>query len=411
MSALRCRGCEAPLELVFADLGCSPLSNGFLKAEDLNRMEPFYPLRAYTCERCWMVQLEEFESPRHIFEDYAYFSSYSETWLDHARCYAEAAITRFRLGQNSHVVEVASNDGYLLQYFKRAGIPVTGIEPAANVAAVAEQRGIPTVVDFLGARSGSRLAQAGLRADLLVGNNVLAHVPNINDFVAGLAHLLKHDGTITLEFPHLLRLIAENQFDTIYHEHFSYLSLLAVTSIFERHGLAIVDVDELTTHGGSLRIYVMHAAAAARRMSSRPEELLARERSAGLNRAETYLAFEARVRASKRALLSFLIAAKERGSSIAAYGAPAKGNTLLNYCGIRSDLIEYTVDRNPHKQGRFLPGTRIPIHAPDMIARTRPDYVVILPWNIKDEVVSQMRGVREWGGQFVVPIPRVTLLP
>ena len=411
MTSSACRACGTALKHVFADLGNSPLSNAFLSADQLNRMEPYYPLRAYVCARCYLVQLDEFETPEKIFHEYAYFSSYSESWLAHARRFAESAITRFGLGRGSRVVEVASNDGYLLQYFKQAGIEVTGIEPAANVAAVAQERGIATLVEFLGEKTARRIAAGGVLADLLVGNNVFAHVPDVNDFVAGLAVLLKPGGTLTLEFPHLLRLMAESQFDTIYHEHFSYFSLMVAGSVLRRHGLEVVDVEELPTHGGSLRIHVVHAAAAGSRRTARPEELVARERAAGLDRVETYLAFDEQAKAAKRALLRFLIDAKDQGKSVVGYGAPAKGNTLLNYCGVRTDLIAYTVDRSPHKQGRYLPGTHIPIFAPERIAETKPDYVVILPWNIRDEVVAQMSCVRDWGGKFVVPIPRAEILP
>jgi len=396
---------------VFADLGNAPLSNAFLAADQLDRMEPFYPLQAYVCGSCFLVQLEEFETPQNIFHEYAYFSSYSESWLDHARRYAEMAIARFGLGPSSQVVEVASNDGYLLQYFKRAGIPVAGIEPAANIAKAAEERGIPTVVVFLGKQAASRIAGSGIRADLLVGNNVLAHVPDLNDFVAGLAILLKPEGVLTLEFPHLMRLMAESQFDTIYHEHFSYFSLISASRVLGRNGLEVFDVEEVPTHGGSLRVYAMHGASRAESRSPRVEELLALERAAGLDRVETYCEFNAQIKAAKRSLLRFLIDAHEQGKSVVGYGAPAKGNTLLNYCGVRTDLLEYTVDRNPYKQGRYLPGSHIPIFAPERIAETKPDYVLILPWNIRAEIVSQMGRIREWGGRFVVPIPRVEVLP
>lgn len=410
VSSRRCRACGAPLRHVFADLGTSPLANAFLSGDQLDRMEPHYPLRAYVCADCLLVQLEQFETPQNIFSEYAYFSSYSASWLDHARHYAQYAISRFGLTAASQVVEVASNDGYLLQYFKQSGIPVLGIEPAENVAKVAQSRDIPTRVEFFGKRSAQQLSEQGVQADLLVGNNVFAHVPDVNDFVAGLALLLKPGGTITLEFPHLLQLIAESQFDTIYHEHFSYYSLLSASSVLQRHGLEVVDVEELSTHGGSLRVFAMHANRAGANKTVRPASLLARERECGLDRMETYLAFEKRVRAAKRSLLRFLVDAVEQGRSVVGYGAPAKGNTLLNYCGIRTDLIEYTVDKNPYKQGRYLPGTRIPIFPPERIAQTRPDYVLILPWNIRDEIVSEMADIRGWGGRFVVPIPQTTVL-
>lgn len=388
----------------------TPLSNAYVAADALQRRESFYPLHAYVCGACFLVQLDEFESPQHIFGDYAYFSSYSDSWLAHARAYAEAMVRRFRLEASSQVVEIASNDGYLLQYFKERKIPVLGIEPAANVAEVARRNGIPTRVQFFGVATARELAQEGLQADLLLGNNVLAHVPDINDFVAGMKSALKPDGVITMEFPHLLRLMQGNQFDTIYHEHFSYLSLTTVNRVFAAHGLVLFDVEELTTHGGSLRIFARHAEASAIAVRPAVAQLMAREAAAGLTTLAAYAAFAEQVRETKRALLEFLITAKRQGKRVAGYGAPAKGNTLLNYCGIRGDFLDYTVDRSPHKQGRYLPGTHIPIHAPDKLRETRPDYVLILPWNLKDEIVGQMAHIREWGGRFVVPIPRVEVL-
>ena len=431
---MTCRFCHAPLEHLFADLGMSPLSNSYLRAEELSRMERFYPLAAYVCARCFLVQLPEFESPEAIFGDYAYFSSYSESWLAHAKAYCEAMRSRLALDERSLVIEIASNDGYLLQYFREAGVPVLGIEPAANVAAVAREKGIETLVQFFGVETARALPR---KADLLLGNNVLAHVPDLNDFVAGMKIALAEGGTITMEFPHLLRLIEGNQFDTIYHEHFSYFSLLTVRQVFAKHGLTIVDVEELPTHGGSLRIYAKHEEAAIRSVArdlgdggsdcvhpetARPhrslatlgmpsvEALEARERAFGLDRLETYARFNEQVRATKRALLDFLVRAKNDGKSVVGYGAPAKGNTLLNYCGIRADFLDYTVDRSPHKQGLFLPGTHIPIFGPERIAETKPDYVLILPWNLRDEIAGQMAHIREWGGKFVVPIPRVEVL-
>jgi SAM-dependent methyltransferase len=411
VSARRCRFCAAPLELSFADLGMSPLSNSYLKPEQLDRMEPFYPLHAWVCTSCFLVQLEQFETPQHIFgDDYAYFSSYSDSWLAHCAAYTEAMIARFGYGPKSLVVEIASNDGYLLQYFARRGVPVLGIEPAANVARAAEQKGIPTCVQFFGTETAKRLAAEGKQADLLLGNNVLAHVPDLNDFVRGMAILLKPAGVITMEFPHLLRLMVENQFDTIYHEHFSYFSFKTVEKVFAAHRITLFDVEELPTHGGSLRIFGRHAADAGKPVSARVTQLRADEHAAGLDRAETYAAFAQQIKSTKRALLRFLIEAKEQGKRVAGYGAPAKGNTLLNYCGVRSDLLEYTVDRSPHKQGRFLPGTHIPVFAPERIDETRPDYVLILPWNLRDEIAAQMRHIRSWGGKFVVPIPTATVL-
>jgi SAM-dependent methyltransferase len=392
------------------DLGMSPLANRFLTAEQCREMEPFYPLRLWLCTACGLVQLEEFETPERIFTDYAYFSSYSDSWVRHARDYAEMAIARFGLGADSRVVEIASNDGYLLQHFVARGIPVLGIEPAANVAEAARARGIPTVVEFFGTTSARRLAAEGVAADLVVANNVLAHTPALRDFVAGLRHVLKPGGTVTLEFPHLERLLAENQFDTIYHEHFSYFSLTTVDRLFRDHGLRVVDVEELPTHGGSLRVYAQAAETAGPR-SPRVDEVLSREAAGGLSRPERLAAFGEQVEATKRDLLEFLIAARRAGRRIAGYGAPGKSTTLLNYCGIRTDFLEYTVDRSPVKQGRFLPGTHIPIHPPEHLARTRPDYVLILPWNLKDEIMESVGWIRDWGGQFVVPIPEVKVLP
>lgn len=407
MNGVRCRACEAPLKHAFADLGNSPLSNSFLLEEQLNRMEPFFPLKAYVCESCLLVQLEAFETPENIFKEYAYFSSFSDSWLQHCRDYVAMIVPRLGLGQSSLVIEVASNDGYLLRFFREAGIPVLGIEPAGNVAKVAESRGVPTVVEFLGKATATAIVDGGHRADLVVGNNVFAHVPALNDFTAGLATLLKEDGVLTLEFPHLLNLIAECQFDTIYHEHFSYFSLIAASRALGRHGLEIFDVEQIPTHGGSLRVFAGHAKAVRKRMTDRPARVLELERKAGLNSLSTYLSFDVEVQAAKRSLLRFLIEARERGERIVGYGAPAKGNTLLNYCGIRRDLVDYTVDRNPYKQGRYLPGSHIPVFPPEHIGETKPDYVLILPWNIRDEIVSQLSGIRSWGGRFVTPVPRV----
>lgn len=402
--APRCRFCSAALQVSVADLGMSPPSNAYLRAADLNRMEPFFPLHAYVCGQCFLVQLEQFQAPDEIFGDYAYFSSYSKSWLDHARRYAEMAVQRFGLGSGSQVVEIASNDGYLLQYFQGAGVPVLGVEPAANVAAIASGRGIESLVEFFGVETARQLAAAGRQADLLIGNNVLAHVPDINDFVAGLAIALKPEGTITLEFPHLLQLMRQVQFDTIYHEHFSYLSFVAAERIFSAHGLELYDVEELPTHGGSIRIYARHRGAAGP-VAHAIGEMRARERAAGLEDVATFRGLAERVKTVKRGLLSFLVEAKFAGKRIAAYGAAAKGNTLLNYSGIRGDFIDYVVDLSPHKQGLFLPGTHIPIRHPDHVAQTRPDYLLILPWNLKDEIIAEMAHVRSWGGKFVVPIP------
>jgi SAM-dependent methyltransferase len=388
----------------------SPLANAFLTPEQCRQMEPFYPLHAFVCERCLLVQLEQFESCAQFFGLYAYFSSYSVSWLEHARRYAEMAVERFGLGPHSQVVEVASNDGYLLQYFVERGIPALGVEPAANTARAAIARGVPTLVAFFGRAAAGQLLQGGTHADLLIGNNVLAHVPDLNDFVASLKLLLAPHGVLTLEFPHLLRLIDESQFDTIYHEHFSYFSFLTAQRILAHHGLTIFDVQELATHGGSLRIYARHSEDAGRTIGPRVAALADREIEAGFGRIERYLGFAEQVMEVKRQLLLFLIEARRNGKRVAGYGAPAKGNTLLNYCGVRADLLEYTVDRSPHKQGRALPGTHIPIYAPQYIAETRPDYVLILPWNLRDEIMAQLAYIREWGARFVVPIPRLQVL-
>ncbi len=402
-----CRFCGASMCHTFVDLGMSPLCESYVPAARLNQMEPFYPLHVYVCQVCFLVQLQEYISPAEIFSEYAYFSSYSDSWVAHATRYTDMIVERLKLGPESFVVEVASNDGYLLQHFVKRGIPVLGIEPAANIAPVAEGKGVPTLVAFFGAETASNLVAQGKSADLIVGNNVLAQVPNLNDFVEGLRLLLKPRGVVTMEFPHLMRLIEENQFDTIYHEHFSYFSLLAVERIFGAHGLTIYDVEELSTHGGSLRIYARHAEDESKLVTTWVHKLRNRERIAGFEQLETYGVFAERARETKRKLLEFLIEAKRKGKSIAGYGAPGKGNTLLNYCGIRTDFLDYTVDRNPYKHGRFLPGTHIPIHPPEKIRETRPDYVLILPWNLKDEIMEQMSYIRNWGGQFVVPIPEV----
>ncbi|HEY7214523.1 MAG TPA: class I SAM-dependent methyltransferase [Thermoanaerobaculia bacterium] len=406
-SGLDCRFCGAPLSHVFVDLGAQPLANSYLEPEDLGKPETFYPLCVYVCDRCFLVQLPEEEKAEAIFSDYAYFSSYSESWLRHAETYAAAMIERFALGSEHQVIEVASNDGYLLRWFKERDIPVLGVEPARNVAEAAEAAGIPTVVRFFGAATARDLAAQGKRADLLVGNNVLAHVPDLNDFVAGLEVLLGPSGVLTMEFPHLLRLIEEDQFDTIYHEHYSYFSFTTVRKVFAAHGLTLFDLEELPTHGGSLRIYARHDEDDSKPIGERVGDLLVREETARLGCIETYSSFSQRVQRVKRNLLRFLIQAREEGKTIAGYGAAAKGNTLLNYCGVRTDFLDYTVDRSPHKQGRYLPGTRIPIHAPDRLWETQPDYVLILPWNLKEEIMEQMADVRSWGGRFVVPIPEV----
>ena len=407
MGQSKCRSCGATLEHTFVDLGMSPLANSYIKPERLNRMEPFYPLHVYVCGKCLLVQLEQFSSPADIFSDYAYFSSFSDSWLAHAKAYVDMITSRFSLGKTSNVVEIASNDGYLLQNFVARGIPVLGVEPAANVAEVAIGKDIPTKVLFFGEKTARSLVEDGWSADLIIGNNVLAHVPDLNDFVRGLKLLLKPSGLVTMEFPHLLQLMNQSQFDTIYHEHFSYFSFLAVEQVFARHGMKLFDVEELPTHGGSLRIYAGHDGDSTKQVQPRAKELKSREQEAGYGRLDHYLSFSSNVEGAKRALLSFLISAKQEGKRVVGYGAPAKGNTLLNYCGVRTDLVDYTVDRSPHKQGHFLPGVHIPIHAPDRIRQTRPDYVLILPWNLREEVMQQMSYIREWGGRFVVPIPEV----
>lgn len=404
-----CRFCGAGLERTFVDLGMSPLCETYPSVADLNHGEIYYPLRVYVCEKCWLVQLEEYESAEKIFSDYAYFASYSDSWLKHCENYCQKMATRFGLGKESFVVEVASNDGYLLQYFVREGVPVLGIEPAANVAKAAVERGIPTLVRFFGTQLAKELASKGSCADLVVGNNVLAQVPDLNDFVEGLKILLKSDGVLTLEFPHLLKLIELNEFDTIYHEHFSYFSLLSTIKIMEAHGLRVFDVEELKSHGGSLRVYACRANSQAQVVGRNVEKVLNDERKAKLDRRDGYESFAEQVRETKFSLVDFLLSATLQGKRVAGYGAPGKSATLLQYCGIGKDLIEYTVDRSPYKQGRFLPGSRIPIHHPDHIRDTRPDYVVILPWNLKDEIMQQLQFIRDWGGKFVVPIPKVSV--
>jgi len=404
-----CRFCGAPLDHTFVDLGLSPLCESYVAAADLNAGETFYPLHAYVCGQCFLVQLEQYVSAEEIFRDYAYFSSYSDSWLAHSRAYVEMITRRLRLHQQSLVVELASNDGYLLQYFAEYGVPVLGIEPAENVAKVATEQGIDTLAEFFTLELANQLVHDGVRADLVIGNNVLAQVPDLNDFVAGVKQLLKPDGVVTMEFPHLARLVEENQFDTIYHEHFSYFSFSTACRIFAAHGLTVFDVDEVPTHGGSLRIYAGHDDAAPV-VSDAAQALLESERRDGLDDLGYYRSFAERVEQIRYALLEFLIAQKQAGKRVVGYGAPGKGNTLLNYCGIRSDLLEFTVDRSPHKQGMFLPGTRIPIYAPEKINEARPDYILILPWNIKDEIVAQLEGVAEWGAKFVTAIPEVRVL-
>jgi 2-polyprenyl-3-methyl-5-hydroxy-6-metoxy-1,4-benzoquinol methylase len=411
MTLPACRFCGAALHHTFVNLGMSPLANAFLKPEQLNQIEPFYPLHARVCGHCFLVQLEQFEKPDNIFGDYAYFSSYSESWLNHAREYAEAMVERFHFNRESLVIEIASNDGYLLQYFHAMGVPVLGVEPAQNLCSVAKKKGIRTVTQFFNSRTARELLTAGHQPDLIVANNVLAHVPDLLDFVSGLKILLKPRGILTLEFPHLLRLLEKSQFDTIYHEHFSYFSFCTAAEIFAAHGLTVFDVEELPTHGGSLRIFACHTEDDSRRPHSKVVLLRKTEIAAGLRDLHTYSSFAEKAGEIKRALLEFLIRAKCLGNSIVGYGAPAKGNTLLNYCGVDQNLLEYTVDRNPHKQGLFLPGTHIPILHPDRIRQTRPDYVLILPWNLRSEILEQLTDLRQWGCRFVIPIPTVEVVP
>ena len=404
-----CLFCNSKLSHTFVDLGMSPPCESYRTQEQHNDMEEFYPLHAYVCEKCFLVQLQEYITPDNIFSDYAYFSSYSNSWLQHAKNYVEMAVERFKLNQQSQVVEIASNDGYLLQYFVEKDIPSLGIEPAGNIAKVAIKKGIPTVVKFFGEETAKEQVEKGVRANLLLGNNVLAHTPYLNDFVKGMKIILKPEGVITMEFPHLMRLMEENQFDTIYHEHFSYFSFITVEKVFATHGLTIFDVEELKTHGGSLRIYARHTENSSQSITEKVLELRTREEAAGFTNLETYFSFREQVKQTKHKLLDFLIKAKREGKSIVGYGAPGKGNTLLNYCGIRTDFLDYTVDRSPYKQGLFLPGTHIPIFHPDKIQETQPDYLLILPWNLKDEIMSQMAYIRDWGGKFVVPIPEVKI--
>ncbi len=403
-----CRFCSNVLKHSVVNLGMSPLCQKHVKPENANDMEQFFPLHAFICDHCWLMQLEEFASPDEIFaNEYAYFSSYSDSWLQHAKKYSDLMVDRFGFDQNSLVVEIASNDGYLLQWFVEKNIPVLGVEPAGNVAAVAQQKGIRTAVRFFGKETACTLSEKHGKANLLLGNNVLAHVPDINDFVAGMKVMLAKGGVITMEFPHLQRLIEGNQFDTIYHEHFSYLSFVAVNRIFAHHGITLFDVEELQSHGGSIRIYGKHYDDESKPITDRVWELLEREVNLGFETLAYYEAFEEQVKETKRKLLEFLIKTKREGKTVVGYGAPGKGNTLLNYCGIRTDFLDYTVDRSPHKQGNFLPGTHIPIYHPEKIRETKPDYVLILPWNLKKEISKQMAYIGEWGGMFVTPIPEV----
>lgn len=404
-----CRLCGAGMHRTFVDLGMSPLCESFLAADELDRMEPYFPLRVMTCDSCFLVQLREYVAPDHIFTTYAYFSSYSTSWVAHAKAYCEMITRRLELGPASLVVELASNDGYLLQHFKPLGVLAIGVEPAANVAEAARANGVETIVDFFGVRLAEKMVAQGRAADLIAGNNVLAQVPDLNDFVGGIRRLLKPEGVVTLEFPHLERLIDESQFDTIYHEHFSYFSLTTIEILGERHGLKLIDVEELPTHGGSLRVYLAHQAS-RHAVSARVSALLERERRLGFRDGATYTGFGAKVQQVKRDLLATLIDLKRQGKRICGYGAPGKGNTLLNYCGIGPDFLDFTVDRNPYKHGRFTPGQHVPIHPVTMIDEARPDYLLILPWNLKAEIMHQMRHIGDWGGKFIVPIPTCSII-
>jgi SAM-dependent methyltransferase len=405
-----CRFCAAPLRHTFVDLGMSPLCESYVPPERLGAMEPFYPLHVRVCERCLLVQLEEFVTADDIFSEYAYFSSYSDSWVAHARAYVDMAVERFGLGPDSQVVEVASNDGYLLQHVVARGIPAPGVEPAANVAEVAREKGIETVVEFFGRELAARLAASGRGADLLAANNVRAHVPDLNDFVGGIAGALAPEGVATIEVPHLLCLVEGNQFDTIYHEHFQYFSMLSAQRVLAAHGLELFDVEELRSHGGSLRLFSQLRETGGRPVGERVDDLAERERALGFDTLEAHLSFAPQLMAAKWRLVEFLVEQRRQGRRIVGYGAPGKGNTLLNFCGIRTDLLEYTVDRNPYKQGSYLPGTRIPIRHPEALEHDRPDFVLILPWNLKDEIAAQLDHMRARGTRFVVPIPEVEVL-
>ena len=407
--APKCQFCKTSLTHTLVDLGMSPLCESFVSADRINQMEAFYPLHVRVCNNCLLVQLEAYVSPEHIFTEYAYFSSFADTWLEHCKAYTKLMVEQFSLNEHSQVIELASNDGYLLQYFVERNIPALGVEPAANIAKVAIAKGIPTINEFFGRECAQNLVRQGKQADLIAANNVLAHVPDLNDFVAGIKILLKPQGVATGEIQHLMRLMESNQFDTIYHEHFCYHTFTTLEKIFAAHSMTLFDVEELPTHGGSLRIYACNQDDLTKPVGDRVSDLKERERAAGFTSIDRYTNFEAQVRATKRKLLDFLIQVKREGKTVVGYGAPGKGNTLLNYCGIRTDFLDYTVDRNPYKHGMFLPGTHIPIYPPSKILETKPDYVLILPWNFKDEIMLQMSGIRDWGGKFVIPIPELTI--
>jgi SAM-dependent methyltransferase len=410
MSAFACRFCRTLLKDRVVDLGMSPLCESFLTEDRIDTMEPFYPLHAWVCHECFLVQINDYVTADHIFDEYAYFSSYSTTWLQHAEEYVSMITHRLELDDTSFVVELASNDGYLLQYFVERGIPCLGIEPAKNVAEAAIQKGVPTDVSYFGIEKARRMASEGKMADLVCGANVLSLLPALNDFVGGLPLILKPGGFVTIEFPHVVKTIEQNQFDQIYHEHFCYFGLISAEAVFAGHGMTIFDVEELPTHGGSLRIYARHSADTSKPVTDRVRQLRAREEQAGYRDVAMYARFEERVRETKRKILELLINAKRAGKTIAGYGAPGKGNTLLNYCGIRQDFIDFTVDRNPYKHGRYLPGTHIPIFPPEQIDVARPDFIFILPWNLKDEIIQQLSYAREWGTRFIIPIPEPTVV-
>lgn len=408
---MKCRFCDSKLSHIFVDLGASPVSNDFLSKNDLNLEESYYPLKVWVCRKCFLVQLEEHKKAKDIFDDkYIYFSSYSKSWLKHCEDYSIKMIKKLRLKNKSLIIEIASNDGYLLQYFLKKDIPVLGIEPTANTAEVAGKKGIKTIVEFFGEKFAKKLRKKNISADLLIGNNVLAHVPDLNDFVAGLKIILKNSGVITMEFPHVLKLIKNNQFDTIYQEHFSYFSFLTVIKVFKKHKLEIFDVEELKTHGGSLRIYAKHSEDKSRKISMRVNRLINKEKRYGLDKIETYENFQNKVNDAKYNLLKFLINEKRKGAKIVGYGAAAKGNTLLNYCGIRQDLISFVVDKSEYKQGKFLPGSHIPVVSEKKLNLFKPDFVIILPWNIKDEIVKQISYIKKWGAKFIIPIPRLKII-
>ena len=408
---MKCRFCESALTNIFLDLGMSPMANSFLKSTDLNTTEPRYPLCSYVCSNCFLVQLDEFENPQEIFSDYAYFSSFSTTWIDHVEEFVNQSINQFKIDKEKHVIEIASNDGYLLQHFKKKDIPVLGIEPAKNIASDAESKGIPTINKFFGVDIAQELVQNGQKADFLIAFNVMPHVPNLNDFVNGLKMILNNDGILIIQFSaYLLKLIELNEFDMIYHEHFSYFSLGTLKKIFSELKLKIFDAEELSIHGGSLRLYIIHEENNSYQKSTRVDHILEKEKQFGLLETSTYDNFTKNIQNVKQDICNFFVEARKENKKIVCYGAPAKGNTLLNFCGIGKDFIEYTVDKNPHKQELFLPGTHIPIYSPEKVLSTKPDYLLILPWNLKDEIIDQMSFIRDWNGKFVVLMPKIEII-